>query len=416
MPTFAAPSTSSDSSSSQSNDSFRTAVELEELELTTMAGSNSDIGMEMEETAIRREYILIEQMNIMKQNYEQQINLIKEELSLIKAQTQQQNTQSFSQSPPATNNESVRKRKPLKWPESYAHEDTSKWPATHGVLLYIYERDVRQDGFLEPSDFFMRLFSRTVTGNAKDLITGQVEDMMKNQKTWDALGLLKSMDEVFRDRNADRTASTLLHACKQFRDERLSSFLPRFQKLLARSPSSSVEDVHKLHLIENAINQSTQNYLVGRSQPAMFKDLMEFLYTLGGQIEKAGVLKTRTYNDGETGIFDDGTRGIAGGKLLGRNQGSFTHQAPPVNNEKDADGDTKMTGINRIRAKWVTPKEIQRRKTEGLCIRCGNLGHRIAKCHFLPPERPGTAVSNASIDSNRENRSNEEINEIELKE
>ncbi|KAI0991549.1 hypothetical protein K3495_g16638 [Podosphaera aphanis] len=148
----------------------------------------------------------------------------------------------------------------------------------------------------------------------------------------------------------------------------------------------------------------------------MFNGFIEFLYTLGGQIEKVGLLKTRSYADGETGIFDDGTRGVAGGKLLGRHQGAPTFQAPPVvHNEKDADGDIKMTGINRIRAKWVSPKEIERRKAEGLCLRCGNSGHRIARCRFLPPERPGTAVSKASLDINRENRPNEDKDESELK-
>ncbi|KAI0990974.1 hypothetical protein K3495_g17213 [Podosphaera aphanis] len=148
----------------------------------------------------------------------------------------------------------------------------------------------------------------------------------------------------------------------------------------------------------------------------MFNGFIEFLYTLGGQIEKVGLLKTRSYADGETGIFDDGTRGVAGGKLLGRHQGAPNFQAPPVvNNEKDADGDIKMTGINRIRAKWVSPKEIERRKAEGLCLRCGNSGHRIARCRFLPPERPGTTVSKASLDINRENRPNEDKDESELK-
>ncbi|KAI0992181.1 hypothetical protein K3495_g16005, partial [Podosphaera aphanis] len=282
MPSFDVPSISSDDSSSQNDLSFRTAEKSEELEPTAMG----DVPMNTEEIMNEEELNLMEQMNILRENYDQQMKLLKEEIKSLKKQAPLQTTQLPMQNPSPTNAESARKRKPLKWPEAYTHEDASKWPATHGVLSYIYERDVKQDGFLEPSDFFMRLFSHAVTGIAKDMITGQVEVMMKNQKTWDALGLLKSMDEVYRDRNADRTASTLLHACRQFRDERLSSFLPRFQKLLARSPSSTVEDVHKLHLIENAINQSTQNYLVGRSQPAMFNGFIEFLYTLGGQIEK----------------------------------------------------------------------------------------------------------------------------------
>ena len=112
--------------------------------------------------------------------------------------------------------EPFQKRKPLKWPEKYSHENPSKWPGTIGVLKYIYQDDVEHESFLQPSDFFMLLYSRGVTGNAKEMITGQVEEMMKNGETEDAQGLLKAMDDMFRDRNADKTASSLLCACKQF--------------------------------------------------------------------------------------------------------------------------------------------------------------------------------------------------------
>ncbi|POS84283.1 hypothetical protein EPUL_003669 [Erysiphe pulchra] len=105
-----------------------------------------------------------------------------------------------------------------------------------------YERDVEGDKFLQPSDFFMSLYSLAVTGTARDMITGQVGEMMTNGETGDAMKLLKTMDSIFRNRNADRTASNLLHACRQFRDGSLSSFLPRFQTLLARSPMSNIED------------------------------------------------------------------------------------------------------------------------------------------------------------------------------
>ncbi|KAI1003941.1 hypothetical protein K3495_g4268 [Podosphaera aphanis] len=65
--------------------------------------------------------------------------------------------------------------------------------------------------------------------------------------------------------------------------------------------------------------------------------------------------------------------------------------------QKDANGDVKLTGIFKIRPKWVLDKEIERRRKEGLCIRCGNKGHHIARCHFLPPERSEIAVKSTSM-------------------
>ncbi|KAI0991971.1 hypothetical protein K3495_g16215 [Podosphaera aphanis] len=208
------------------------------------------------------------------------------------------------------------------------------------------------------------------------------------------------MDDTFRDRNAEQVAASLFYACRQFKDENLASFLPRFQLLLARSPSSSGEDQNKVYQLRNALNKTTLDYLVGRAKPNKFLDFIEYLSTVGAEIEEVGRFKTKAYSIGDIGVFDDGTRGIAGGKILSSTAppiSAYRPQQNPVTHQKDADGDVKMTGVFKIRAKWVPSKELERRRKEGLCIRCGNKGHHIALCHFLPPERPETAVKSTSM-------------------
>lgn len=83
----------------------------------------------------------------------------------------------------------------------------------------------------------MNLFSHAVTEVAKEMIDGKFQETMVEEQTWDAVGFLKYIDDTFRDGNDEQTASLLFYACKQFRDESISSFLPRLQRLLARSPS-----------------------------------------------------------------------------------------------------------------------------------------------------------------------------------
>lgn len=244
----------------------------------------------------------------------------------------------------------------------------------------------------------MQLFSQAVSGTAKSMVTGRFEEMMKNGETWNGLGLLKEMDATFRDENAEQTAATLLHACRQFRDETLSSFLPRYQQLLVRSPSSLTTDKQKIHQLNNALNQTTQNYLIGQQIPDLFLDFVKYLSVIGSQIERVGLVKTRVYLLEQVGVFDDGTRGIAGGKLLGGKSSPPNYQMPAMVNNKDTDGDTKMTGVNKMRARWVSNKEIVRRKTEGLCLRCGKRGHLINKCNYLPAQRPETSVNISKVD------------------
>lgn len=199
------------------------------------------------------------------------------------------------------------------------------------------------------------------------------------------------MDDAFRDKNAEQSAAALLHACRQFKDEALSSFLPRFQQLLARSPSSTADDKQKLYQLINSLNQATQNYLIGRDHPDSFLGFIKYLSIVGSQIERVGLIKTKVYLAGQVGVFDDGTRGIAGGKLLGGNPSTLPPRPPlSSSSNKDSDGDTRMTGVNRVRAKWVSQIELDRRKAEGVCIRCGKKGHMISKCRFLPAQRPET--------------------------
>lgn len=54
---------------------------------------------------------------------------------------------------------------------------------------------------------------------------------------------------------------------------------------------------------------------------------------------------------------------------------------------------TTVATIRRLqssqkRAKWVSHEEIGRRMKDGSCIRCGNDGHMIRDCSFLPAQNP----------------------------
>jgi hypothetical protein len=78
------------------------------------------------------------------------------------------------------------------------------------------------------------------------------------------------------------------------------------------------------------------------------------------------------------------------------------------NRNNDDDNRTVMQGGNKMdldptgvwtgrRAKWADEREIQRRRDNQLCLRCGGTGHIIRNCPLLPPERPGMANGNKSM-------------------
>lgn len=44
-------------------------------------------------------------------------------------------------------------------------------------------------------------------------------------------------------------------------------------------------------------------------------------------------------------------------------------------------------------ARWASQDELDKRRTEGMCLRCGRSGHFIAKCALLPAQPPnGTRI------------------------
>ncbi|KAI1000267.1 hypothetical protein K3495_g7931 [Podosphaera aphanis] len=174
--------------------------------------------------------------------------------------------------------------------------------------------------------------------------------------------------------------------------------------MLSRSAKSTAGDSHKIQDLHNALNQVSRNHLIDHALPNLYLEFKEKLSVVGSQIEAVGMVKTRAYAFGQLGVFDDGTSGISGGKLLGGGSKAFVlllsfvlsnnYQNPNVKFEpKDADGDIRMTGINKIRAKWVSKKEIDRRRLAGFFVRCGEPGHRIPTCPQLPPLRPEATVN-----------------------
>lgn len=436
MPTFAPPSTPTDEvsspgrSSRQSNISFKSAQGFEES-ATGPDMDNLNIGSDFMAAGVSNQesipqegtqtdmQIMFEEMRRRDTEHRREMNILQSQMSQMMS-VMQKRSQSDEQVPlePRPGRQSelrepLNKDKPLKWPEAYDHKDRSKWATTHGILRYIYRRDVEERHMLEPSDFFMQLYSHAVTGTAQDMITGQFQDMLANDLIWDALGLLQAMDDTYRDRNEEQSAAMLFHACRQFRDESLSSYLPRFQQLLTRSPSSTVDNKNKMYQLRNSLNKMTRNHMIGRSQQKTFRELVQDLSLLGSEIEDVGIERTKQYLLGQAGYFDDGTRGIAGGRLLGgSSQGTPYH--PPANeniNSKDHDGDTRMTGVNKVRAKWVSRTELSQRRADGACLRCGRKGHMISNCHLLPAKRPETTVQSVSIDG--DSTCVKEANEVE---
>lgn len=71
------------------------------------------------------------------------------------------------------------------------------------------------------------------------------------------------------------------------------------------------------------------------------------------------------------------------------------HEALPTASSPDAmDWEPSRTQIQR--AAWVSQKELDRRRDEGSCLRCGKKGHLVSSCKLKPAQNPARKPTRAT--------------------
>ena len=97
--------------------------------------------------------------------------------------------------------------------------------------------------------------------------------------------------------------------------------------------------------------------------------------------------------------------------------------------KQDEGEDTVMTGMNPLdkkkpkgqgqsrsshaRAAWASPEEMQKRRDDGSCLRCGKQGHRIMTCKLRPAKRPSTQVHSMKAEQDASESSGVETSDSE---
>jgi hypothetical protein len=121
-------------------------------------------------------------------------------------------------------------------------------------------------------------------------------------------------------------------------------------------------------------------------------------------------LKGREIARGKDNAGNTGIKTIFGGVVQnGPRRSNNTTVAPPqrmvsenTNRSHDVDAmevDPPGPVINSStargpRARWVSREELDARKRQGCCLRCGNTGHRIRQCPYAPAAQPNHARVN----------------------
>lgn len=312
---------------------------------------------------------IVDQVVLLEQQLHSQAKLVKEQNQMIQELRGLLNAKSSSGEPSnsiKTEPESPRVKLPML--EKF-RGNRAMWDEWHLAAIHKLKKDGPAIG--SSFDQFMYLFAR-LDGEASKMVSTTARLLSENQ-TGSGVAFLDYLNTVFGDPNKKARAQQQLYNLRQKEKEPFSSFLPRFETILATAGWSYYDDDQKISLLKNALSKEIRTALIGRNLPPTWAEFISFILTISSEIaalqqqfqNPVPFQQTRTNNSGAPVTYP------------------HTMDWEPI---KSTVLGTQNTAGQR--ATWVKRETLEFRRKKGLCVRCGNKGHRSPNCQFLPPSRP----------------------------
>ncbi|KAJ5874811.1 retrotransposon gag protein [Penicillium soppii] len=190
--------------------------------------------------------------------------------------------------------------------------------------------------------------------------------------------LLSYLERIYGDPNVKARAVQRLYALKQKPNQSFERFLPSFERELADAGALQWPDDSKKHTLVMALNKETHSALVNRGVPSTFNEMVYLLHRISADLS------------GFQAMWNRPKRATAATAQIEETYDPMDWQPTSVKvnrfaTDLDPNRDRDLIGK---RAKWVSEEERDRRREEGLCIRCGRPKCRIASCPLKPTRRP----------------------------
>jgi hypothetical protein len=260
--------------------------------------------------------------------------------------------------------------------------NTNDWPTWRVTI----ENKLSVDGEAigSPQDQFMYVFSRLEKLAWKN--TGTFVKLRRN--TSEPQALLNYLENIYGDPNVKARAARRLHQIRQPENMTFSKFLPRLEKEFADADALEWHDEAKRQILLGALNKTMTRSLMNRGIPATFSDLISRLHEISTDMDALNINKderARRPHSPKRSDEMDWTPTI-----------SVNRTEPRAKHRRSEGESTKQ-------AQWASQDELDRRRNEGKCLRCGRSGHFIAKCALLPAQPPSrTRIATGSGKKRRE--------------
>ncbi|KAG9375917.1 Retrotransposon gag protein [Pyrenophora tritici-repentis] len=220
--------------------------------------------------------------------------------------------------------------------------------------------------------------------------------------------LLDRLELLYGERNRKEKAIQNLYSIRQKDDETFISFYPRFEKEMANADAESWPEHTKISYLRNALSGRIKDRLVGTSgtETSTYARFAQKCVDLSNDMELFGQWTKTTRRYGSR-TAENAPTYEPPAKSNNATHSSFPEDmmewepTQPTTTQVNAVGLRGKTNMNGYpsrrpedreligkRAKWVNQEEIDARRQERRCLRCGRNNCRIATCPLAAALRP----------------------------
>lgn len=323
-----------------------------------------------------------------------------------------QSTRPVQRTSPPRNESTSPATDPLKRPrpkigdiELYNNTDRSLYPQFISKLRA--KLNIDKDAIGNAYDRTWYIFSR-LTGSAAAQVLPWMDHYAGDMNTvteQTLRSLLDHLDFTFKDRNLRERAVRALGNLKQA-NKPFSTLFNEFNRLLMEAGGHDWDSEVKRSYLDNALNHELNDRLVTVEKKENFSEYVVQLQLIADRMEKnANQPRGLRHNDTNHQVnrpnpLNPNTNPVISMSPVAVPQSDQMDWAPTISRHR-----------SRQTAKWVSNEEINARKEQKLCIRCGGSGHFISKCPYDAPRR--TNISRTQVAPKLED-SEESIMETQL--
>jgi hypothetical protein len=182
--------------------------------------------------------------------------------------------------------------------------------------------------------------------------------------------ILDYLDTIFGDRHKVQRAVETLRTMKQSSKEPFSGFIPRFEKALADAGGMDWPDAVKRSHLDGAITFELRRLAITMPVAETYSKYVD-------ELMRVSDLYRSTMRHAPKEQQQPTRREATSSDTMDWEPTRAASAAPQNNRSKE-----------KRRAKWVSLQELDKRRQEGNCLRCGGSGHFVNKCEYAKPRRP----------------------------